>query len=418
MSESKKMGQSTKILIGLCAGFLFGLICNLALPKDIFVLLNKNLLSPVGTIFLNCLKVTIVPLVLLALICGTASMGDPKKLGRVGGRTMGFYLCTTIVATIIGLILGTLIEPGAGVSLPLAGDFKPREGTTIVQMIVNMFPSNIVQAMFKTDMLQLLVFSIMVGWCFTVVGKKAEGFLNILVQANEIMMKFIELIMLMAPYAVFCLIARVVGQLGLAAMIPLGKYLLCILIGCLIQVFVVYASLLKVFAKKSIFAFISKFFPVMSFAFSTQSSTSTIPINMEICEQNLGVSKKITSFTIPFGATVNMDGTAVLQGVAALFIAQYSGIELTTTQLLTVLVTATLASIGAAGMPGTALIMLTAVCQSVGLPIDAIVLLLSVDRVADMIRTTVNVTGDAVVSLVVAKMEGEFDETVFNAENI
>jgi len=417
MSESKHLGQSTKILIGLVVGIVFGLACNLAMPKDMFALLNKNLLSPVGAIFLNSLKVTIVPLVLLALICGTASMGDPKKLGRVGGRTMIFYLMTTIVATIIGIILALLIEPGSGVTLPLEGNFKPRAGTPIVQMIVNMFPDNIVQTMSKTDMLQLLVFAVMVGYCFTVVGKKAEGFLNILVQANEVMMKFIDVVIFFAPYAVFCLIARVVGQLGLAAMIPLGKYLLCILVGCLIQVFIVYAALLKVYARKSIFHFINRFFPVMSFAFSTQSSTSTIPINMETCEQNLGISRKITSFTIPFGATVNMDGTAVLQGVAALFIAQYSGIELSITQMLTVLVTATLASIGAAGMPGTALIMLTAVCQSVGLPIDAIVLLLSVDRMADMIRTTVNVTGDAVVSLIVAKMEGEFNEEIFDAKN-
>ena len=417
MGHDKKTSQSTNIMIGLGVGILFGLICNLLLPGKVFGGITKYLLDPVGTIFLNGLKVTIVPLVMLSLICGTASMGDPKKLGRVGGKTIAFFFVSTVIATIIGLLLALLLKPGAGVNLALSSEYAGKKGTTIISMLVNMVPQNIVVAMYKTDMLQLLVFSIVAGLCITFLGEKVKGFISILDQANQVMMKFIDIVMLLAPYAVFCLIAKTIGQLGLASLIPLGKYLLCILIGCVIQILVVYGVSLRIFAQKSIFKFISKFRSVMSFAFSTQSSTSTIPVNMDVCEKNLGIPRTITSFTLPFGATVNMDGTAVLQGVAALFIAQYSGVTLNFAQIATVVLTATLASIGAAGMPGTALIMLTAVCQSVGLPLDAIALLLGVDRIADMIRTTVNVTGDAVASFIVAKSEKVLDESVFDLQS-
>lgn len=418
MSNGKGLSQSTKIMIGLGVGILFGLLCNLVLPKAVFSGISEYLLDPVGKIFLNGLKVTIVPLVMLSLICGTASMGDPRKLGRVGGKTIAFFLVTTVIATIIGILLAILVKPGAGVHLAISDGYTGKEGTTIISMLVNMVPQNIVVAMFKMDMLQILVFSIVVGLCITFMGDSVTGFVRILDQANLVMMKFIDIVMFLAPYAVFCLIAKTIGQVGLSSMIPLGKYLLCILAGCLFQIVVVYGLSLRIFAQKSIFRFISKFRSVMSFAFSTQSSTSTIPVNMDVCEKNLGIPRAITSFTIPFGATVNMDGTAVLQGVAALFIAQYSGISLTFPQIATVVLTATLASIGAAGMPGTALIMLTAVCQSVGLPLDAIALLLGVDRIADMIRTTVNVTGDAVASLIVAKSERVLDESVFDSRNV
>lgn len=416
--EKKKMSQSTKIIIGLCLGIVFGLLCNLAFPANVYGVIKTWVLNSVGTIFLNGIKVTIVPLVMLSMICGVASLGDPKKLGRVGGRTIAFYLCTTVIATVIGILLSSIIKPGASLAIVNTETYAGKEGQSIITMIVNMFPQNIVTSMEKSDMLQLLVFSIVFGVGIIMLGDKAKKLLNVLQEANEVMMKFIEIFMKLAPYAVFCLIAKTVGDLGLKAMIPLAKYLLCILIGCLFQLFFVYGGILRIWGGKSIIKFIKKFRFVMAFAFSTQSSTSTIPLNQDCLEKNMGVSRKITSFTIPFGATVNMDGTAVLQGVAALFIAQYCGVTLTLGQILTVVLTATLASIGAAGMPGTALIMLTAVCQSVGLPIDAIALLLGVDRIADMIRTTVNITGDAVVSLAVANLEhdGSFDEKVFDAE--
>ena len=415
--EKKKMSQSTKIIIGLVAGILFGLLCNLVFSEGLYTGTKTYVLNPIGTIFLSGIKVSIVPLVMLSMICGVASLGDPKKLGRVGGRTIAFYLCTTIIAVVVGILLASIIRPGAGLAIVNEGTYEGKPGQSIIDMLVGMFPTNIIKSMTNETMLQLLVFSIIFGVGIIILGEKVSGLLKVLQQANEVMMKFIEIFMKLAPYAVFCLIAKTVGDLGLKAMIPLLKYLLCILIGCLFQLFFVYGGILRIWAKKSIFKFIKKFRFVMAFAFSTQSSTSTIPLNQDCLEKNIGVSRNITSFTIPFGATVNMDGTAILQGVAALFIAQYSGIPLSFGQLLTVVLTATLASIGAAGMPGTALIMLTAVCTSVGLPLDAIALLLGVDRLADMIRTTINITGDAVVSTVVAKLEGgdNFNEAVFDA---
>lgn len=411
-----KISQSVQILLGLVLGILFGLFCNLTMSAEFFNTLATNVLSPVGTIFLNGLKVTIVPLVMLSISTGIASIGDPKKLGRVGGKTIIYFLITTIIAVIIGLALGSIVKPGAGVDLVLEKAYEGKQGNTIIQMLVNMFPSNLFESMLKTDMLAILVFSIIFGLGIVILGDQTKQLVDILNQANLVMMKFIEFFMLLAPYAVFCLIAKVVGQIGIAAMLPLFKYLLCILIGCLIQLIVVYGGMLQIFANKSIIKFIQKFAPVMSFAFSSQSSTASIPLNIDTCEKRLGISRKISSFILPFGATVNMNGTAVLQGVAILFVAQYSGVTLTISQLVTVVLTAVLSCIGAAGMPGTALIMLTAVCQSVGLPLDAIALLMGVDRIADMIRTTINVTGDAVVSLIVSKGENEFDEEVFDSK--
>lgn len=410
--SKKKMGITTKVLIGLLIGLITGIIVY-SLPSGVLkdTILINGIFQLLGQIFLRGIMMLVVPLVFISLVNGTASIGDVKKLGRVGVKTIGFYLATTAIAIILALVLGYFVKPGVGVDLSAIEVVEPtiNPRLPLVQILYEMIPTNPIAAMAGGNMLQIIVFAILTGIGISILGPKAELIQKLFVGLNDLIMKLVEIVMLFAPIGVFGLIARTFATVGYTLMIPLMKYILLVYVGLIIHAVVVYGGLLKGFTKMSPLKFYKKFLPAMSVAFSTASSNATVPVSLEIVEKELGVSKNIASFTIPLGATINMDGTAIMQGIAVFFIAQVYGYELTFSMMLTVILTATLASIGTAGVPGAGTIMLSMVLQSVGLPIEGIGLIMGIDRLVDMARTAINVTGDAVCTTVVAKQEGELN---------
>ena len=415
----KSLGLSVKVLIALALGIVAGIIVY-TLPQGVFrdtVLIN-GVFQLVGQIFLRSIMMLVVPLVFVSLVTGAASMGDVKKLGRVGVKTIGFYLGTTAVAIIIALVLGFVFKPGIGLDMSAIEAVEVTVGvkTPIVQILYEMIPRNPIQAMAEGNMLQIIVFALLTGVGLSLLGEKGKYLINLFENFNELIMKLVSIVMLFAPIGVFGLIAKTFATVGYAGLLPLAKYILVVYLGLAIHAFFVYGSLFKIFTGLSIKTFYKKFFPAMSVAFSTASSGATLPVSLDIAENQLGISKDIAAFTIPLGATINMDGTAIMQGVATLFIAQVYGIELTLGMMLTVVLTATLASIGTAGVPGAGAIMLTLVLQSIGLPLEGIALIMGVDRLVDMARTAINVTGDAVCTTIIAKQEGELNVDIFNSE--
>lgn len=408
----KKMSITTKVLIGLLIGLITGIIVY-NLPSGVFkdkILIN-GIFQLLGQVFLRGIMMLVVPLVFVSLVNGTASIGDVKKLGRVGAKTIAFYLVTTAVAIILALILGYFFKPGVGIDLSAVEVVEPtiNERTSVVQILYEMVPTNPISAMANGSMLQIIVFAIITGVGISLLGPKAEFVQKLFVSLNDLIMKLVEIVMLFAPIGVFGLVAKTFATVGYRLMIPLMKYIILVYVGLIIHAVVVYGTLLKRFAKLSPIKFFKKFLPAMSVAFSTASSNATVPVSLEIMEKKIGVSKNIASFTIPLGATINMDGTAIMQGIAVFFVAQVYGYEMTFGMMLTVILTATLASIGTAGVPGAGTIMLSMVLQSVGLPLEGIGLLMGIDRLVDMGRTTMNVTGDAVCTTVIARQEGELN---------
>lgn len=415
----KKLTLTSKILLGLLLGFIFGLIVK-QLPAGFIkdTLLLNGILKVFGNGFTSAIKMMVVPLVFVSLICGIASMGDIKKLGRIGGKTMLFYLGTTAIAIIVSLILGNILKPGSGISMGAVemGSVAIGESKSITDIILNIIPSNPIQALASGEMLQVIFFAVLIGIAISVVGKKAEPIKVLFESANEVCMKMVNIIMLFAPYGVFALVANTFATVGTDAMIGLMKYVLVVLLGLLVHVVVVYGGLFKLFTRQKIKPFLKKFTQVAVVTFSTASSNASVPVSLEIMEE-LGVGKSTRSFTIPMGATINMDGTAIMQGIAALFIAQIYGIDLGMNDMITIVLTATLASIGTAGVPGVGMIMLSMVLQSVGLPLEGIGLIMGVERIIDMFRTTVNVMGDNVCTLVVANSEKDIDLEKYNKES-
>ncbi|WP_350445861.1 dicarboxylate/amino acid:cation symporter [Anaeromonas frigoriresistens] len=420
--EKKKISLTIKILIGLGLGFAAGILLYF-IPSSFVrdTLIVDGLFYLVGQIFLKGIKMLVVPLVFISLVNGAANIGDIKKLGRIGGRTVLFYLVTTAVAITLALAIASVVDPGQAGSLDLSSvvekEVSINESVPLVDVLVDMVPSNPVSAMANANMLQIIVFALLVGVGLSALGSKVNHVVDLFSQLNDLMMKIVSFIMLIAPYGVFALIARTFATEGLAAIRPLAAYFFTVFGVLILHAVLTYGSILKVFTGLSPIRFFRNFAPAMSVAFSTASSSGTLPVTIEVAEENLGVSKSIASFTLPLGATINMDGTAIMQGVATIFIAQVYGIELTFAQLLTVILTATLASIGTAGVPGVGLIMLSMVLQSVNIPIEGIGLIMGIDRLLDMTRTAVNITGDAVCTLIVSKKEGEFDEAKFLGEN-
>ncbi|MGL5347759.1 MAG: dicarboxylate/amino acid:cation symporter [Peptostreptococcaceae bacterium] len=414
----KKLTLTSKILIGLFLGFIFGLALK-EVPsgyiKDSLIL--GGILKIAGNGFTSAIKMMVVPLVFVSLICGAASMGDTKKLGRIGGKTMLFYLGTTAVAIVISLILGSVLKPGVGLDMSsmATGEVTIGESKTLVDIILNIIPSNPIQALANGEMLQVIFFAILIGVAINMVGKKGEAVKAIFESANEICMKMVNIIMLFAPYGVFSLVSTTFATVGTDAIFALMKYVLIVLLGLLIHVTVVYSSLFKLLTKQKIKPFLNKFTKVAAVTFSTASSNASVPVSLEIMEE-LGVGKSTRSFTIPMGATINMDGTAIMQGIAALFIAQIYGIELGIESMATIVLTATLASIGTAGVPGVGMIMLSMVLQSVGLPLEGIGLIMGVERIIDMFRTTVNVMGDNICTLIIANSEKDLELELYNKE--
>ena len=418
--EKKKIGLTTKIFISLILGAIFGIILCYMVPSshikdDIIV---EGILYVIGQGFIRLMKMLVVPLVFCSLVCGSMSIGDTKKLGTVGVRTLVFYLFTTALAVTVALSVGNIINPGVGLDMSAvqsnAADVQSMEATSLTDTLLNIIPDNPINSLANGNMLQIIVFALIVGIILAKLGERTETVGNFFSQFNDIMMEMTMMVMSLAPIGVFCLISRTFANIGFSAFVPLAKYMIGVLIALAIQCFVVYMALLKVFTGLNPVIFIKNFFPVMAFAFSTATSNATIPLSIDTLSKKMGVSKKISSFTIPLGATINMDGTAIMQGVAVVFAAQAFGIHLSLTDYLTVIGTATLASIGTAGVPSVGLVTLTMVFNSVGLPVEAIGLIMGIDRILDMTRTAVNITGDAVCTTIVANQNKALDREVFN----
>ena len=415
----KKMGLTTKIFVALIAGAIFGMILHYAVPaghiKD--NILVEGILYIVGQGFIRLMKMLVVPLVFCSIVCGSMAIGDTKKLGTVGVRTLAFYLATTALAICVALAMGNLLDPGVGLDMSAisanAAEVQTMESTSMAQTILNIIPDNPIGALANGNMLQIIVFALIVGVILAKLGEKTETVGNFFSQFNDVMMEMTMMVMSLAPIGVFCLISRTFAGIGFSAFLPLAKYMIGVLLALFVQCFVVYLGLLKIFTGLNPIKFIKNFFPVMAFAFSTATSNATIPMSIDTLAKKMGVSKRISSFTIPLGATINMDGTAIMQGVAVVFAAQAFGILLTPMDYVTVIGTATLASIGTAGVPSVGLVTLTMVFNSVGLPVEAIGLIMGIDRILDMTRTAVNITGDAVCTTIVAHQNNAIDKEVF-----
>lgn len=418
MKKFKHMGLSTKIFIALIAGAVFGLFINFFLPSGMIkdTIFINGILYIVGNGFIRLMQMLVIPLVICSLICGTMSIGDTKTIGKVGIKTIVFYAGTTALAITIALALGLFIRPGVGLNIASVemGDVTISENVSMADTLLNIIPKNVIASMAEGDMLPIIVFSVFVGIMLAKLGSKASTVSSFFGEFNDIMMEMTITVMKAAPIGVFCMIARTIATIGFDAFIPMLKYMGCVIFALALQCFGVYQLLFFLFTRLNPITFIKKFFPVMEFAFSTSSSNASIPLSIETLKDKMGISNKISSFTVPLGATINMDGTAIMQGVAVVFIADAYGIPLTGTMLTTVIMTATLASIGTAGVPGVGLITLAMVLTSVGLPTEGIALIMGIDRIIDMLRTAVNVTGDAVCTAIVAKQEGLLDKELFH----
>ena len=404
------MSLTKKILLGMAAGIIVGLIFNLFLT-DAFEIVNTYVFVPLGKLFINLIKLLVVPIVLVSIILGAAGVGDPKKLGRIGVKTISYFLVTTSIALILALTLGSIFQPGKGDFSIEGAKFEAQEAPPVMDTLLNIIPANPFQSMVEGNMLQVIFFALLIGVAIARLGSRVEGITKLLEQANDILMHLVTAVMKLAPYGAFALIATAIGSQGLDAIAAMGKYMFTVLLALVLHALLVYGTSVSVLGKMSPIQFFKGFAPAMAVAFSTSSSNATLPVSMETAQKNLNVPKPISGFVQPLGATVNMDGTAIMQGVATVFIAQVVGQDLTVGQLLTVILTATLASIGTAGVPGVGLIMLSMVLTSVGLPVEAIALVLGVDRLLDMTRTVVNITGDAACAVIVAKSEEKHTET-------
>lgn len=418
--NKKKLGLTSKIFLSLILGALVGIAFYYLVPdsrikNDFFV---NGIFYVIGNGFLRLMQMLVVPLVFGSLICGSMSMGDSKKIGKIGIKTLLFYLVTTALAITVALLIGKLLNPGYGLDMQSIQETETvvAEKMSFADTLLNFIPTNPISALAEGNMLQIILFAIIIGIILAKLGESAVTVSNFFSQFNDIMMQMTVLVMKVAPIGVFCLIARTFSGIGLDAILPLIKYALAVVIALGVQCFGVYMIFLKLFTGLNPITFIKKFLPVMGFAFSTATSNATIPMSIDTLSKKLGVSKRISSFTIPLGATINMDGTAIMQGVAVIFAAQAFHITLTPMDYLTVISTATLASIGTAGVPGVGLITLSMVFNSVGLPIEAIALIMGIDRILDMTRTAVNVTGDAVCTTIVAAKEKLVKKDIYNSK--
>ncbi len=416
MNNSKKLGLTSKIFIGMILGLIIGGALRLVFPESQFVdeYITQGILNVVGSIFINALKMLVVPLVFISLVCGTCSLSDPASLGRLGGKTIIFYMATTAIAISLAIFAAVMIHPGSGTMVVENLEFTAKTAPSLSQVFIDMVPTNPLKAMAEGKMLQIIIFAVVFGLAISHLGERGKRISALFDDLNEVIMKVVTLVMQLAPYGIFALITKLALTLDAGAFADVITYFFVVLGALLVHGLIIYPAILKIFSGLNPFTFLSKLRDVQLFAFSTASSNATLPVTVETAEHRLGVSNKIASFTLPLGATINMDGTAIMQGVATVFIAQVFAIDLTLTDYLTVIVTATLASIGTAGVPGVGLVMLAMVLNQVGLPVEGIALIIGVDRLLDMVRTAVNVTGDSVITLIVARSENEFDEDKFN----
>ncbi|WP_116367223.1 dicarboxylate/amino acid:cation symporter [Parahaliea mediterranea] len=416
------MSLTNRILIAMVAGILFGSLLDLILGSSgisagfhniIQTYVVDGVLELVGRVFIASLKLLVVPLVLVSLICGSSSLGDSARMGPIAAKTMIFYLVTTAIAISTALLVAVLVGPGTHVSLPGSAEFEVTAPPPLIDVLANIVPSNPVAAMAEGNMLQIIVFALLFGYAISHAGEAGRRMADFFRDLEEVVMRMVGILMELAPYGVFALLASLFSDMGISAIVDLGAYFLTVLVVLIFHAVVVYSLLLKSLTGLPPRIMMQKMRSVWAFAFSTASSGATLPVTLRTVERRLGVHNSVAGFTVPLGATINMDGTAIMQGVATVFIAQVYGVDLSLTAYLTVILTATLASIGTAAVPGVGLITLAMVLDQAGLPVEGIALIIGVDRLLDMIRTAVNVTGDATVAVIVGKSENHLDERVY-----
>ena len=400
MEKKKHMSLAMQIFVATLLAIFAGVL--LQSQADF----ANNFIKPFGTIFLNLVKFIVVPIVLFSIMCGIISMSDIRKVGVIGLKTVVFYLCTTAFAVTIGLIGGNLFKGMFPVVATTDLTYEASASASFMDTLVNIFPSNFFKPLVEGNMLQVIVMAILMGFSIILVGEKNVRVVAAFNDLNDIFMKCMELILKLSPIGVFCLLCPIIATNGPAIIGSLAMVLLTAYICYIVHAAVVYSLTVKAMGGMSPVKFFKGMMPAIMFAFSSASSVGTLPINLD-CTQKLGAKKEVASFVLPLGATINMDGTAIYQGVCAIFIASCYGIQLTLPQMLTIVLTATLASIGTAGVPGAGMVMLAMVLTSVGLPVDGIALVAGVDRIFDMGRTTVNITGDAACAIVVSNMEAK-----------
>ena len=420
----KKLALHWKIIIGMVLGVVYGLMAHQLGWIDF----TNDWIKPWGKIFVNLLKLIAVPLVFASLIKGVASLSDISKLSRIGGKTIAIYLVSTVIAVTIGLLLVNTVKPGEGFDkdsiskteqIQEGANKKIKAAENVkdggpLQFLVDIVPTNIFDAASNNrNMLQVIFFAILFGIALVMLPNEkttyVKGFFD---GINDIILQIVDIIMMTAPYGVFALLGGLVVDFGASAelFIALAKYSVTVIVGLLLMILVVYPLIFRIFTKMKYKDFFKGIMPAQMLAFSTSSSAATLPVTMERCEDHLGVSEEVSSFVLPLGATINMDGTSLYQAVAAVFIAQAYGMDLDMGQQLTIVLTATLASIGAAAVPGAGMVMLVIVLGAIGVPTEGLALIFGVDRLLDMMRTVVNVTGDATVATVVASTEGQLRE--------
>ncbi len=426
MTTNTKFSLTARILIAMFLGLLvgFGIRFIVGDNQDAFLVVGTSqfglksilvdgIFHVGGQIFLASLKMLVVPLVFVSLVCGTASLKDVSALGRIGAKSLFFFITTTALAISAALFFAQLVGLGIGFNLPTEVTYKPSEIKSISQVFIDMFPSNPIDAMAKGEMLQIIIFAVLFGLAITLSGQTGERIRLFFEDLNTVVMKLVEIVMHFSPYGVFFLMAKLFTTLDLSDMLNLGKYFSVVLFTLLFHGFIVYGAFILFIARLNPLIFFKKMRETLMFAFSTSSSNATVASNLATTTYKLGVNNKVSSFTVPLGATINMDGTAIMQGVATVFIAHAYNMDLTMADFMMVILTATLASIGTAGVPGVGLVMLAMVLEQVGVPVDGIALILGVDRLLDMTRTAVNVAGDAMVSCLVAKSENVLDEEIY-----
>lgn len=416
------MNLTTRILTGMGLGLLLGIAINW-LNQSGFVPSNfmewiqwaliDGVLDVIATIFIASLKLLVVPLVFVSLVCGCSELGDNARMGGMAIRTLALYMLTTAIAISLAMLMAGLIDPGSGMNMSTETVFNPAERPSLKEVLINIFPTNPIQAMAEGNMLQIIVFSILMGVAVSRSGEPGKKVQQVFSSFNDVIMKMVVILMHLAPYGVFCMLTKLFANLGFSAIADLSLYFITVALVLLLHGLGVYSILLTLLTRLSPFVFFSNIRPAMLFAFSTSSSNATLPVTLNVAKKRLGVDNSVASFTLPLGATINMDGTAIMQGVATVFIAQAFNADIGLTGYLMVILTATLASVGTAGVPGVGMITLAMVLQQVGLPVEGIALILGVDRLLDMMRTAVNVAGDSMVSTVIASHEKLLDRDRF-----
>ena len=417
LDKFKKISLGNWILIGMILGFIVGLILNFWV-KDPFIkdiVLIDNVFYIGGTVFIKLMKMLVVPLVFCSIVVGVASISDIRKICKIGGTTILIYLLTTALAITIALLIAGIIKPGEGLNIAGLAQANLTATQSMADTLINIIPDNPINSLAAGDMLPVIIFGVLIGIILAKLREETKTVNKLFEEGNTIMMEMTSIVMKFAPIGVFCLMAKTFAGLGFGGLMPLLKYIGCVLLGLAIQAFIVYPSIMVILTRLNPIKFFKRFISVMFFAFSSSTSNATIPLNMEKLSE-MGVSRDVSSFTIPLGATINMDGTAIMQGCAVMFAAQAYGIDLGTSALITVVFTAVMASVGTAGVPSVGLITLNMVFNSVGLPVDAIGIIMGIDHLLDMFRTAVNVTGDAICTLIVSFRSKALDLDVFNGK--